>query len=282
MIHESPVPASRGVRSFYLSCIPRCLRQMRGLFLFGGGFVNFGQLSALFMEAIEGDPARIGLLFSDRKHVEPYFDRYANTWCKLGATVIPISPDEDGNLPPTELEKLRECTGVFMCGGDTRRYHELYVKSEAGEVIADLYRSGRPYGGLSAGALVVPSTCLVWGDRVRTSSGMILVGGAENSCDAPVQLDAGLGLIDNVIIETHFTSRSGFSRLVYSLEHSGVPHGIGIDDGVCVRISDERWLSVAGIGRCYLLRRDAHRGSIETRVLDPSKEPVDLRLLWDL
>lgn len=89
--------------------------------------------------------------------------------------MIPISLKEDGNLSPTELEKLRECTGVFMCGGDTRRYHEVYVKSEARGIIADLYQSGRPYGGLSAGALVVPRTCLVWGDRVRTSSGMIPV-----------------------------------------------------------------------------------------------------------
>lgn len=253
---------------------------MRDLFLFGGGLVNFGQLSVPFVEAAEANSTRIGLLFSDRKHVESYFDRYASTWCKLGATVIPISPDDDGKLPPMELQKLSECTGVFMCGGDTRRYHEAYVESEARGVITDLYRSGRPYGGLSAGALVVPSTCLLWGDRIHTSTGAVPVGGAENGCDAPVQLDAGLGLLDNVIIETHFTSRSGFPRLVYALEQSGVPHGIGIDDGVCVRITDERWLSVAGTGRCYLLRRDAQRGSIEVHVLGPSEEPVDLRLAF--
>lgn len=44
---------------------------MRRLYLFGGGFVNFDQSPATFVEAVGGNSPRIGLLFSDRKHIGP-------------------------------------------------------------------------------------------------------------------------------------------------------------------------------------------------------------------
>ena len=255
---------------------------MRQLFLFGGGFSHFERLSESFVKAAGGTSARIGLLFSDREHIGSYFNRYASAWSKLGATVVAISPDPDGKLPPSELRVLCECTGVFMGGGNTRRYHEVYANGDTRAAIIDLYRSGRPYGGLSAGALVVPSTCLVWGDLISSKAGVFFVGGSESGCAVPVILDVGLGLIDEMIIETHFTSRSGFPRLSSALERSGIPFGLGIDDDICVSVTDERLISVEGLGRCYLFRRDMQRGSIEVRLVDPSGDSTDLKNVWGL
>lgn len=270
--------------------LDRGRKHVRELFLFGGGFGRFEQLSEPFVQAAGGASARIGLLFCDASDVEPYFDRYARVWASLGAAVVPIAPDASGRLSADTLQLLRECTAVFMPGGDTRKYHEVYVKSDVRLAIEKLYRSGTPYGGLSAGALVVPSTCLTWGDlMVRESgrasslstrnSGSIFVGGSESGCNAPVTLDRGFGFLDGMIVETHFTSRSGFPRLALALELSGVRCGLGIDDDICVRISDERWMRVYGRGWCYVLGWDTGNAVFEVRVIDPSDEPVDLHSL---
>lgn len=81
-----------------------------------------------FRRLRRGNVSADRLLFSDADHIRPYFDRYARGWSKIGATVIPISPDPSGQLSPETLRLLQECTGVFMGGGDTRRYHEVYIK----------------------------------------------------------------------------------------------------------------------------------------------------------
>gem|GEM_PF-1163736 len=252
----------------------------RELFLFGGGFGHFERLSEPFVAASGGASARIGLLFWDAAHIGPYFDRYARVWTGLGATVIPIAPDASGRFNAAALQRLRECTALFIPGGETRKYHEVYVKSDVRAVIEELYRAGKPYGGFSAGAMLVPGICITWGDLVTSESsgdsGHVFVGGSESGCNAPVTLDRGFGFLQGVIVETHFTSRIGFRRLAFALESSGVRLGLGIDDDVCVRISNERWMRVYGRGRCSILGWDPEKAVLQVRPIDPSGEPVDL------
>lgn len=250
---------------------------MRELFLFGGGWSRFEQLSEAFVRAAGGPSARIGLLFSDPAHIPAYFDRYAGVWSKFGADVTPIAPEPSGRVSRETLRLLRECTAFFMGGGETRRYHEVYVKSRVRSAIESLYRDGRPYGGLSAGAMAAAGTCLVWGDSVVIGSESVFVGGSESGCDAPVTLDQGFDFLSNAVVEAHFTSRSGFPRLALALELTGERLGIGIDDDVCVQITDERWMRVYGRGRCYVLEWDKKGAFFRVRAFDPSDGPADLQ-----
>src|SRR3712207_1798756 len=63
-----------------------------------------------------------------------------------------------------------------------------------------------------------------------------------------VQLAAGLGLIDGVIVDQHFTQRNRFGRLLALVAHS--PHllGVGVDEDTAMVVTEGRYVEVLGKG----------------------------------
>ncbi len=244
---------------------------MRQLFLYGALGPNFATVSAPFVRAAGGAGTRIAVLMSAATGWEPHFPRYRNPFMWLGAAaVIPVAPDPDGRLDDRALAELHRSTGIFMCGGDPRQYHRVYVQSEAREVIREAYRSGVPYGGVSAGALMAPERCSIWGDRLTTGSGVLRLRGSEDGCEAELQTGEGLGLLPEWTTEAHFRERGGFPRLVAAMEQAGVRCGLGLDDGVCLQVIDERQVTVHGEGRAWELQM-AEPGRLTVRVRQPGE-----------
>ena len=151
----------------------------RHVFLYGNIADNFEANSALFIEAAGGQSAKIALLLQGGPDWETYGPRYRDPWMRLGAAeVAPIVPVQGTTELDTDaLVQLRDCSGIFMGGGDTRKYRQVYVLSEAGDIIRERYRAGVPYGGVSAGALVTPDVGTVWGSQVTTSTNEYTVSG---------------------------------------------------------------------------------------------------------
>jgi cyanophycinase len=226
---------------------------MRRLFLYGGQADNFAETSRPFIEAAGGPGARIALLFPTGA---PGWDRnlawYRDPWLRLGATVIPLHPQGDQtDLDDEALGTLARATGIFICGGETRRYHRVYVEGRARVVLRAAYLSGIPYAGLSAGALIAPTTALIWGDRLNGQ----LLRGSEEGCDADLQIGPGLGLLPDLLVETHFSERGGLQRLEAALALTDASKGLGIDDPACVLIENETHLQTFGRGSAYLVHR---------------------------
>lgn len=229
----------------------------RRLFFYGGRAGNFAQTSTPFIAAAGGRGARVALLFASG---DPGWDRnldwYRQPWIDLGATVIPVHPEPGSTrLSHQALETLRTCTGIFMSGGETRRYHEVYIQSGAADLIRGAYRSGVPYGGLSAGALLAPATGQIWGDRLTTATNLLRLRGSEEGCDSELETGPCLGLLDGWLVEAHFTERGGFGRLVAAMEQTGIARGIGLDNPICMQIENETSVEVSGEGRAYRLCR---------------------------
>jgi cyanophycinase len=78
----------------------------------------------------------------------------------------------------------------------------------------------------------------------------MVAGGAEGATpkERMVQLAAGLGLIDGVIIDQHFSQRNRYGRLLALVAHS--PHllGIGIDEDTAIVVTEGRYVEVLGKG----------------------------------
>jgi hypothetical protein len=55
-----------------------------------------------------------------------------------------------------------------------------------------------------------------------------------------------------------------------AMEVGGATRGLGIDEQICVTIQDESRLSMAGLGRAYLVRQLGAR-RFETHVLEPGE-----------
>lgn len=243
---------------------------MRRLFLHGGTFDNFAATSAPFVEAAGGRSARIGLLFT--YGWEPFLDHYRQPFLALGAAEVEvICPPADGAALDAEaLARLRRCTGLYMGGGDTRQYHAIYAQGEARAAIREAYWRGVPYGGFSAGALIVPATCTIWGDRLTTSTNRLCLRGSEDGCDEELLLGEGLGLLRDCLVEAHFSELGGFPRLVAAMERRPVRYGLGIDNPICMEIRDEQEIRIHGQGRAYILER-REGGGLCAHVLEPGQ-----------
>jgi cyanophycinase len=74
-----------------------------------------------------------------------------------------IAPDEQGVLDLDAVSaKLREATGIFIGGGHTPTYHQLYVTEPIRGMIQERYREGVPVAGVSAGALIALQVCVLF------------------------------------------------------------------------------------------------------------------------
>lgn len=243
---------------------------MRRLFLHGGTFDNFETTSAPFIEAAGGRSARIGLLFT--YGWEEFLDRYRLPFLALGAAEVEVicPPPGADALEPAALERIRRCTGLYMGGGDTRQYHAIYTRSDTRAAIRQAYWQGVPYGGFSAGALIAPAECTIWGDRLTTPTNRICLRGSEDGCDDELLLGDGLGLIQDCLVEAHFSELGGFPRLAAALERRPIRYGLGIDNPICLEIRDEQEIRVHGQGRAYVLER-REGGGLGVKMLNPGQ-----------
>ena len=242
---------------------------MARVFLYSEFTPTFSATSAPFVTAAGGATARIAWLAADPRGWEGFFRLYRDLWLRLGAAeVVPVVPRGDPPvLPADALDALATCSGLFVCGGDTRVYHRLYVDGPAGDVIRARHAAGVPYAGMSAGALIACDPCTVWGDRVTTADNAYLVRGADDGCRAELEVGVGLGLLRGLLAEPHLSERGGFPRLVAAMERARVPRGLGIDDGICAEVEGGE-VVIAGRGRAYLLEA-VGAGGLRVRVYEP-------------
>ena len=140
------------------------MEMMEQLFLFGDVSTNFGTVSKPFIRASGGADARIALLLQGGQGWERFVPRYRDPWMRVGAEeVVPIVPTDDYALEEKAVRSINECTGIFVAGGDTEIYHRVYASEKIGSIIRSRYREGIPYGGVSAGAIIAPETCILQG-----------------------------------------------------------------------------------------------------------------------
>jgi cyanophycinase len=79
-----------------------------------------------------------------------------------------------------------------------------------------------------------------------------------------VQLTRGLGLIDSVIIDQHFTERNRVSRLVAMISYNPVLLGLGIDEDTAALFRPEGVIEVIGRGSVLIV----DGSGMETNIYD--------------
>ncbi|MBK9141621.1 MAG: cyanophycinase [Candidatus Melainabacteria bacterium] len=148
-------------------------------------------------------------------------------------------------MPGSELAITSDVTAAYMLGGDQSRLVELL--GPAGRLaLKRFYRRGGLIAGTSAGAACAGKIMITGGMR----DGKLVYGALETG--------RGLGLIDNVIVDTHFTERGRFNRLVYALS-LGRLTGIGLDEDTAVLIEGSGRASVFGAGHANIFVKEKAR-----------------------
>ena len=204
----------------------------RLLFLLGGS-AAFDVVAEEFVPAAGGRDATIALLMQGGHGWEKYVPDYAQPWIRQGVSrYYPIAPDENGTLDLDAVSaKIREATGIFIGGGHTPTYHQLYATEPIRSLLRESYHKGAPIAGVSAGALIAPELCVLSPDETD---------------DGSLQIVAGLGLVSDLIVGVHFTELNALPSVLEAMARTQTRAGWGIDEPACAVFEDGEFKGTVG------------------------------------
>jgi cyanophycinase len=177
---------------------------------------------------IKNSPILIEVITTASEIPEETGKMYQRAFDRLGNTTVQFMHIHTREQAEDEqyIQRLKKCHIVFFTGGD-----QLRVTSTLGgtvflnTIINKYYTEDCIVAGTSAGATAMGQTMIYDGE-----SSEALVKGS-------VEVTAGLGLIQNVVIDSHFITRGRFSRLMEIITtnpgHIGI--GLGEDTGIIIR-----------------------------------------------
>ncbi|KAA5547969.1 cyanophycinase [Adhaeribacter rhizoryzae] len=200
-------------------------------------FFELGILKRIITELQVPNP-RIEVITSASMIPEEVGDRYIGAFSILGCTnigLMHIRTPEDALLPEY-LERLRATNGILFTGGDQSRLVNIFGQSQFLQVCQERYLQEPTFviAGTSAGAMAMSEIMIKGG-----SSTEALMKGA-------VKLREGLGLIRNVIIDSHFVKRGRFGRLIEAVSTHPKAIGIGLGEDTGVLITNGNQIETIG------------------------------------
>lgn len=190
------------------------------LILVGGGSIP-EDVTDKFVELTEGGP--IVVIPTASKTPE-------KVKCNFPRSTVLHTTDRRMCFRHEFYKPLEHASGVWLCGGDQVRLVSMYKNTPVEMQLKYLLRRGGVIGGTSAGASAVSKVMMYEGEERE-----------------------GFGLIDNVIVDQHFTNRNRLPRLLSLLSKHPDQIGLGIDEGTAALIEEEK-IVVLGVGKVNVCR----------------------------
>lgn len=199
------------------------LSEARGrLFAVGGGDIKEGDAPLLkeFVKLARGARARVVVMTVATDEPAAAAREYTNAFRRLGVDdvkAVDVSARADA-LKPEALEAVEQATGLFFTGGDQLHITSLLGGTEMQALMHRRYEKGLVVGGTSAGAAMMGNSMILGG------------GGEENPKVGAVEIGPGMDLIVGAVIDTHFSQRGRYGRLLTAVAHYPQDLGLGIDE----------------------------------------------------
>lgn len=181
-----------------------------------------------FVEIAGGKKACIGILTTATEYPEEMGEEYDRLFRSLGCkdtVLFQIASREEA-----EQEEIKgnfeRCSALFITGGDQVRLTSILGGTLFYEQLRRRWsEDGMLIGGTSAGAAVM--SCLMIMSALETEDEYI------------VEMGAGFCLIEDVIIDQHFSQRARFGRLMTAIARNPQIMGIGIDENTAIWVQEE-------------------------------------------
>jgi len=191
---------------------------------------------------------------------------YIEAFNQLNVTrvnVLDIRTREDAGKKEY-LDRIREADVVMFSGGDQLRLSSIFGGTEFLQILKTRYQKEKfVVAGTSAGAAAASTTMIY-----RGQSNKALIKGE-------VQMTAGLGFIDSVIIDTHFVQRGRIGRLLYAVASNPGMLGIGLGEDAGLLITEGTMMEAIGSGLTILVNG---RKMAETNIYDVEMgSPVSIK-----
>jgi len=195
-------------------------------------FIEDGILARIVAECSVKDPKIIIIPTASSIPVE-VGENYKKAFTKLGCTdihILDIRSTEDAEKPES-IELIKSANCIMFSGGDQSKITAKIGNSTIHKIIKNRYQNetGFVIAGTSAGAMAMSEEMIAGG-----SSTEAFIKGAVN-------MNKGLGLIPELIIDTHFIQRGRFGRQSEAVARFPELLGIGLaeDTGLIIKKGNE-------------------------------------------
>ena len=143
---------------------------------------------------------------------------------------------KDEKFSAEKIDSIKNASLIYISGGDQNRFMEVVAGTDIEKAIHKAYRKGSLIAGTSAGAAVM-SKMMITGTELKNPDYSATF---RNLQSENIEIKAGLGMIESVIIDQHFVKRSRYNRLLSAvIEHPEIT-GIGIDESTAILIKDDK------------------------------------------
>jgi cyanophycinase len=139
------------------------------------------------------------------------------------------------------VQKLDDAAVVFFTGGDQLRLTSQIGDSLVFQRMREMFEDGHTIVGTSAGAAAMSETMLIGGPSDQ--SGEI----------STLAMAPGLGLIKNIVVDTHFAERGRIGRLLGVVAQNPRNLGVGIDEDTAIVVEGDEQFRVIGSGAVYVV-----------------------------
>ncbi len=206
----------------------------------GGAEDKIGRMTVLreVVRLAGGSAARMVVISTASSLGDEITHAYLQLFASLGvADVVGIRPESRAqSADPDLVATIDRATAVFMTGGNQVKLATLVVGTPLGKAILAAHRRGALIAGTSAGASILSAHMVSFGSGGATPKFRI------------GQVSQGLGLLDDVIVDQHFTQRNRFGRLLALIASNPAQLGIGVDEDTAAIIRPSGLMEVKGRG----------------------------------
>lgn len=206
-------------------------------------FIEDGILAYIVRES-GGKDANIVIIPTASSIPEVVGQNYLKAFYKIGCKNTEVlniqnrAQSEDKSI----LDYIQFADCILFTGGDQSKIMNLIGQSSLHEILLKRYREERVViAGTSAGAMVMSKEMIA-----RGSSSVALLKGA-------VKMKKGLGLLPELIIDTHFVARGRFSRLSEAVAIYPGQVGVGLSEDTGLIIKNGNDFRVIGSGMVILM-----------------------------
>ena len=167
-------------------------------------------------------------------------ENYLSAFNKLGCknvVILDIRNKEEADLP-ANLMLVRDANCVMFSGGDQSKITKRVEGTLLHQIISDRYQNESNFviAGTSAGAMAMSKKMIAGGSST------------ESFVKGAVLMYYGLGLIPNVMFDTHFIMRGRFGRVAEAVAINPELLGIGLAEDTGLVIKNGNEMKVIGSG----------------------------------
>lgn len=206
----------------------------------GGAEDKIGRMTVLreVVRLAGGTAARMVVISTASSLGDEITHAYLQLFASLGVTdVVGIRPESRAQSAAADLvATVDRATAVFMTGGNQVKLATLVVGTPLGQAILAAHRRGALIAGTSAGASILSAHMVSFGSGGATPKFRI------------GQVSQGLGLLNDVIVDQHFTQRNRFGRLLALIASNPAQLGVGVDEDTAAIIRPSGLMEVKGRG----------------------------------